>query len=412
MRHGRPSRDARDTKRKHYFYSRKKCFCYSIQLYTQSKSNGGAKTTAGENRISINGGADSMRKVNKKIIANDGYELEVCLWLPENENIQKLVLYINSSGPHTYINTFKWTDDNIYHYQEYFAEKFCENNIAYCTYSTRGVHLSDESPFLKIKMDEYKTYLLSNSILDIEILIDSLKCQKELKHTQIYLFGVSEGTMIAPLFALKHPGKVNGLLLTGYASFNMKDILIWQNNGGASMVWFKRYFDKDGDGKISKEEYMQDPYNMAKTVLNNTSFEQIDVNKDGVIDKEDFAIILKERLEGILSAIEKKDDKWLLENYSIPLTTEWFRQYFEIKSNFETLQKLNLSIAIFHGEFDQNVDVKGVYAINEKFIELGKTNLSVKVYSEMEHDIYFANIVDITQCIEPITDLVNTVKGW
>lgn len=178
------------------------------------------------------------------------------------------------------------------------------------------------------------------------------------------------------------------------------------------MVWYKRYFDEDSDGKISKEEYMKDPYSMAKTVLNNTPFEQIDVNNDGVIDKEDFAIILKERLESILSAIEKKDDKWLLENYSIPLTTEWFRQYFEIESNFETLQKLNLPIAIFHGEFDQNVDVKGVYAINEKFIELGKTNLSVKVYSELEHDIYFANIIDITQSIEPITDLVNTVKGW
>ena len=353
-----------------------------------------------------------MKKVTEKIIAHDGYELEVCLWLPDNASIQQLVLNINSSGPHTYINTFKWTDGNIYHYQKYFAEKFCENNIAYCTYSTRGVHLSDESPFLKIKMEEYKTYLLSNSISDIEIIIDGLKSKKELKYTQIYLFGLSEATIIAPLFALKHPHKVSGLLLAGYACYNMKNILIWQNNGGSSMVWYKRYFDKDGNGEISKEEYIKDPYNMAKTVLNNTPFEQIDVNNDGVIDKKDFAIILKERLENILSAIEKKDDKWLLENYPVPLTAEWFSQYFEIENNFETLQKLNLPIAIFHGEFDQNVDVQGVYAINEKFIELGKTNLSVKVYGELEHDIYFANIIDITQNIEPISDLVNTVKGW
>lgn len=353
-----------------------------------------------------------MKKVNKKIVAHDGYELEVCIWLPENESIQKLVLNINSSGPHTYINTFKWADGKIYHYQEYFAKKFCENHIAYCTYSTRGVHLSDKPPFLQIKMDEYQTYLPSNSILDIGKIIDGLKRQEGLKHAQIYLFGVSEATMIAPLFAQKYPGIVRGLLLAGYACFNMKDILIWQNNGGASMVWYKRYFDEDGDGKISKEEYIKDPYGMAKTALHNTPFEQIDVNRDGFIDKKDCAMILKERLEGILLAIEKKDDKWFLENYPIPLTTEWFRQYFEIESNFETLQKLDLPIAIFHGEFDQNVDVEGVYATNEKFMKLGKTNLSVKVYSGLEHDIYFTNIIDATQAIKPIADLINMVKGW
>ena len=199
-----------------------------------------------------------------------------------------------------------------------------------------------------------------------------------LANSKVLLLVASEGAIIAPLVAEKYPDMVDALFLLAVPVENMRDILTWQNSGGASMVFYRNNFDRDGDNKISKEEYGADPNKVIKTILQNATFEQIDMNKDGYIDEQDFYIIMKDTREAIFRAIENKDNLWLRNNYGgglIPLNSEWFLEHFELKSNMELLPVLDLPIFIFHGTLDQSCDVYKIYELRDKITELNKDNI-------------------------------------
>jgi hypothetical protein len=63
----------------------------------------------------------------------------------------------------------------------------------------------------------------------------------------------------------------------------------------------------------------------------------------------------------------------------------------DLKPNKDTLYQLDIPIHIFHGKYDQNVSVKGVYDIKETFDNLCKNNLSIHVFDEHDHDLNYLN---------------------
>lgn len=347
----------------------------------------------------------------------DGYILKGRLTLPEGaKNISKLVIYVNGSGANTYLNRRIG-----FNYFDTFADEFCNLGIAFFSYNTRGVGLGNNPPmFNDINDEEYKTYLPLNSVEDIYYMINALKENEHLKDCKVYLLGWSEGSIIAPLVAEKYPSVVDGLFLAGYPNQNVKDILAWQNTGGPSMAWYRAHFEADEQGRISKTAYEADPKNVIASVLQNATFESIDNNNDGFISEEDFAAIWKNvvgySLDEILSAVEKRDDEWIRNNYGgglIPLTSGWFLEHFGLRSNMEVLPGLNLPIYIFHGMIDQNSDVREVYKINEKFNELGKTNLIINVFENHNHALNYADIIqnkEISAGIQAIFDAIVAIE--
>jgi len=329
-----------------------------------------------------------------EMLSFDGYTLKGKLVLPNGEeSIKKLVFFVNSSGPHTYDNP-RNIGEKKFNYFDFFADEFSKCGIAFFSYNTRGVDIGKTAPYyVDINDEEYKSYLPSNSVEDIYCMIKEIKKNGRLKEGKVFLLGWSEGTNIAPLFAEKYPDMVNGLFLAGYVNDNLKDILTWQLSG-ASMIWFRQNFDRDGDGRVSKSEYEADPNNVISIVLNNTSFEYLDANKDGYIDESDRATVLKDYRESIFNAIETKDDEWLKANYGVQLTSAWFLEHFNLKSNMELLPTLNLPIYIFHGTLDQNCNVNGVYEIRDRFNELNKRNLTVNIFENHDHDLnYITDVV-------------------
>ena len=256
------------------------------------------------------------------------------------------------------------------------------------------------------------------------IMINAIKQNERLKDCKVYLLGWSEGTIIAPLVAEKYSGTVDGLFLAGYANKNMKEILIWQNSGGSSYAWFSCNFETDERGSISRESFEADPNSIIATELHNSPFEVFDINNDGYIDEEDCIMrvtaILGDFLNEMFAAIEKRDDVWLKTNYGtvngvslIPLTSAWFLEHFSLKSNMEVLPKLNLPIYIYHGTLDLNLDVREVYKINEKFQELGKTNLTINVFNNHNHDLNFIEFIlknNISEGIQAIFDTINNME--
>lgn len=318
--------------------------------------------------------------------------------MPSDETIETLVIKVNSSGPHTF-DTRRDFGAGVVNHNDFYASRFQEQGIAFFSYNTRGVDLGDTPPRFETIDDEmYLTYLPSNQVRDIYYMINALReSDARLANSRILLWGHSEGAIIAPLFAEQFPHMVDGLILLGVSTINLKDVLIWQNTGGPSMVWYRAHFETDEQGRITREAFEADPHNVVASILQNAAFDDIDLNNDGYISAEDFAIlwpsIVGHTLDEIISAIERRDDLWLKENYPVRLTSEWYLEHFDLRSNMELLPTLDLPIYIFHGALDQNVCAYDVKALGEKLEELGRTNVSINIFEGHGHDLNIAQYV-------------------
>ncbi len=323
-------------------------------------------------------------------MASDGIPLTGKLDLPAGDKpVENLVLFVNGSGPNTYDN-HRESEGMSFNYYDLFAEQFGARDIGFFRWNTRGVSKGDQPPlFANVDDESYRTYVPSTSVSDIGEWIDALRENERLKDTKIWLLGWSEGTMIAPLAAKEFPDKITGLLLAGYANDRMDEIFDWQQSGESSMIFYRQYFDADGDKNISVEEYTADPYGIISAVLENASFESIDKNQDGVISAVDFALVLAPYKEAFYDAVERGDNEWLANNYGVRLTSEWFQAHRKLAPNRETMLTLDLPIYIFHGTEDANCSVEGVYAIDKSFTEHGKTNLLSRTYEGYDHDLLY-----------------------
>ena len=347
------------------------------------------------------------------IISFDNVILCGKLSLPYGEkDVEKLVIYVNGSGANTFDNKRPG-----FNYFDLFREQFAKQGVAFFSYNTRGCKLGNNPPmYVDIDYKQYQTYLPLNSVEDLYYMIKSLKGVNRLNNCKIYLLGWSEGTVIATLFAKKYPALVNGLLLAGYVNQNMRDVLTWQNDGSSSMVWYRTYFETDESGRISRQAYEADPHHVVASVLQGSSFDDIDINHDGFISKEDLSVIVSNSLgytlEKLLDVINAHDDDWLQKNYSrglIPLTSNWFLQHFSLRSNSEVMPLLDLPIHIFHGTLDQNVDVMEVYKIDNVFKSIGKTNFVIHIFENHNHDLNYGEYIikkEIPEGIKAIFDCI------
>jgi len=351
-----------------------------------------------------------------EIASFDGYTLKGRLTLPEGEkDVSTLVIFVNGSGANTYLNRRIGFD-----FFDTFADGFSELGIAFFSSNTRGVSLGDTPPmFFEIDEEAYLTYLPLNTVEDTYYMINALKENERLINSRVLLLGSSEGTIIAPLVAEKYPDSVDGIFLWGYANQNMRDILIWQNTGNPSMVWYRAHFETDEQGRISREAFEADPNNVISGVLQNTPFDDIDNNNDGFLCEEDFSIIWPDivgyTLDDIFSAIKRRDDDWIRANYGeglIPLTSGWLLEHFSLRSNMEVLPGLDLPIYIFHGTLDQNVDVREVFRVYERFQELGKTNLTINVFENHNHDLNYQDIITYNTMPEGLQAIFDTIATF
>lgn len=323
-----------------------------------------------------------------QVTAEDGYTLTGKLDLPAGE-VRRLVVFINGSGPNTYDNTRQLDETTTYNYFDLFAERLTAGGTAFFRWSTRGCTPGGEPP-LYTDIDEaaYQTYVPENSIRDAETVVRALREDERLANCPLTLLGWSEGTMIAPQVAARGNVQVDELVLCGYVNGTMMETLAWQQTGGSSMVFYREYFDADGDGSVSQTEFGADPYGILPA-LGSPAFEDVDMDGDGALTAADFAAMLAPGYEALLAAIARGDDTWLAENYAVRLTCAWFAGHEVLAPNREVLPTLDLPIHILHGVSDANAPVEGVYEIEAAFAALGKTNLDARTYPGHDHDLNY-----------------------
>ena len=210
-----------------------------------------------------------------------------------------------------------------------------------------------------------------------------------LQDADIWLLGWSEGNDHRALAAEAYPDEISGLLLAGYCNDRMDVIFDWQQSGELSMIFYRQYFDTDGDGSISEAEYTADPYNIVTSVLADTPFADIDADSDDAITAADFAILLEPGKQAFYDAVARGDDAWLEGELQRPPDQRLVRAHQALQPNSEVLPTLDLPIHIFHGTADTNCSVEGIYAIRDQFAALGKTNLTTHVYEGYDHNLLY-----------------------
>ncbi len=321
-----------------------------------------------------------------KVKAHDGYMLDVKIDYPSNT--KSIIIFCHGSGANTYDNR-REIEGNCFNYYDLFADEFCKRNVAFCRWNTRGCSLSNNPPeFVDINIKEYETYCPSTSIKDILTVLNFVKTLPQFKQAKILFMGISEGATLIP-FAAIQCRNVAGLLLLGFSYENMRDTLDWQLSGGSSMVNMCKYFDCSEKGFIEKEYFTIDKYNIRPTLFPDTEFEDLDIDQDGRITQNDFALQLSEYKAQVFEAIENNDDEWLRENYTVTITSRWCKEHFALPNVSDAMCKLSMPIYIFHGEDDANIPISDIEKIRADFEKIGKENLHIFTFPKHDHDLNY-----------------------
>ena len=349
---------------------------------------------------------------SSELIKIKSFDKEIILGkldIPENKTINTLVIFVHGTGPNTYEN-YRKIGKIEFNYYDFFSKEFNKINVAFFRYNTRGTDIGKEPPYFdKVNKERFKKYLPNIQVKDIENIIKYFKKDKRFKKSKIILLGWSEGTIISPIVAERKKVKIDALLLAGYANDNLKDIITWQLFGGSSMVFYKKNFDLDNNNIISKEEYEADPNNVIKIYLQNTKFNSVDLNKNNLIDENDFQIMLSNRKAQVFKAINNNNDEWLWSNY-FRVTSKWAKEHFKLAPNKKRLLKLNIPIYIFHGTEDQNVPVQGAIDIQNLFTKNKKDNLEVFIFKNHDHDLNYISYPLKGEISEGLLKILEIVK--
>ena len=155
--------------------------------------------------------------------------------------------------------------------------------------------------------------------------------------------------------------------------------LDWQQRGLGLYTMLCQYFDADGDGSISREEFETGPGAVREAL--EATFSGLDLDGDGRITPADLEAVYAGSRAEIFRAIEAGDDEWLWEHYPVPLTTNWFRGHRRFPPNRETLPRLDLPIHILQGRWDANTPAEDALAIpraavNEQLLNVASWDIA------------------------------------
>jgi pimeloyl-ACP methyl ester carboxylesterase len=202
--------------------------------------------------------------------------------------------------------------------------------------------------------------------------------------SRIVVLGLSEGTRLASRLITRSPKGILGLVLMGYASVNARETIVWQTTVGP---WrnVQKLIPAAAGGQWTRAEYEAAVKNnpMLASVLN---LYWLDTDGDGIVTREELSGKNRPRLDAILKAVDERNDQFLWQ-YLGNLSSAYLLEDWNGPPTHVTLLKLDIPIAIFHGELDGTISIEGVREAEKAFQVAGKTNLVVRAYPGHDHDL-------------------------
>lgn len=226
------------------------------------------------------------------------------------------------------------------------AEGLGEAGIAVLRFNKRGVLAYGEYD------EQLQQTTVNQRIVDAEAVITTTKAQPEVDATRLFLYGWSEGGIVATYAAAQHP-EVAGLILQAPLNLRLEEALVYQylNIG---LPYLEEVIDENGDGKLSALEIttipagptwflgffsMPTPFAAALLPLQ----PQLDLDNDGLVDIQ---TELRPFIEGL-----------------IPILGCFYAGVTPSQSIAEVAPSLAMPILLLHGERDGWIPIQASEAI-------------------------------------------------
>jgi pimeloyl-ACP methyl ester carboxylesterase len=346
---------------------------------------------------------------------HDGLTLEGKLSLPpDSEKPVPVVFFLPGAGPFTFDRPVEFPDlsksDGMFpemkvvNYFDFYTRELNQRGIGFFRINKRGCAVVKTKPYERVNRKIFSQATPSVLLKDYQAALEELRTQPDIDPDRIILLGASEGTAIGARLALGEGDSIAGLAMMGYAEDNARDTIRWQQTTGR---WrnLKRIFDENDDDKITKEEFEKRLKDVPISLTMGWSFEQLDTNKDNFITPQDTK--KSDMLKAIENAYKSADNDFLWQHL-LNLTTEYLAEEWDRKPTHTILLKLDIPLAIFHGDLDGSCRVEGVVETAKAFQKDNKDNLTVNFYSKTDHDLNWASFLKTKE----VPPAFNTIFAW
>ncbi len=363
---------------------------------------------------------ETTLRPGERVIAfdtNDGLTLEGKLSVPaDSKGKVPAVFFLGGAGPWTFDRWIERpgtsaagvipADPNVYNYCGFYTEQLAQRGIATFWINKRGCVPLRDRPYQCVNRRIFSQATPRVLLEDYRCALEALRRQSDIDANSIVLVGLSEGTVLAPQLAAASPKGIVGIVMVGYVEDNMKDLLAWQNTMGP---WrnVARSFDKNEDGKVTRQEFDAVPRQEPENAAASFTFDLLDRNRDGVVTPAD--VSADRQLEAIRRAVQERDEDFLWQNL-LNLSSAYLLEDWNRPPNHTVLMKLNIPLAIFHGQEDGSCRVEGVREAQQAFAKAHRDNLTVRIYPKANHDLNWVQVLQEGGVPDPFRDIFSTIE--
>lgn len=227
------------------------------------------------------------------------------------------------------------------------AEVLGEAGIAVLRFNKRGVMAHGAYDY-----EQLSQITVNQRITDAAAIIATAKAQPEVNLDQLFLYGWSEGAIVATYTAQAHP-EFAGLILQAPLNLSLEEALVYEylNIG---LPYLQEVIDLDGDGKLSNAEVALIPagpvWFLTFVTMHNPLLAAVlplqpdlDLDGDGLVDIQHE---LRPFVEGF-----------------IPLLSRLYANVSPTQSIAELVPTLSMPILLLHGERDGWVPIRAAEEI-------------------------------------------------
>ncbi|MCB0061963.1 MAG: alpha/beta fold hydrolase, partial [Caldilineaceae bacterium] len=272
------------------------------------------------------------------------------------------------------------------------AEILGEQGIAVLRVNKRGVLAHGQYDY-----EQLAQITVNQRIADAEDIIATAKRQPEVDPDRLFLFGWSEGAIVATYAAHNHP-TFAGLILQAPLNLSLQEALAYEyiNIG---FPYLQEVVDGDGDGKLSEAEIASIPagpiWFLAFFALPNPVLmaalplqPNVDINGDGLIDIQQE---LRPFVEGL-----------------IPLLSRFYANASPSQSIDELVPDLAMPILLLHGERDGWIPIRAA----EQVAAAAPDKVTFLRYPILGHALSYTSVQAEDAFGEMALTPINDIANW
>ena len=319
--------------------------------------------------------------------SHDGHAMAGRLTLPDTPGVHPVLVFVQNAEASTLDQRTRNAAGQPVQFFDLYRESLAPLNIGFFSYEGRGVFTDPTQPRgMRIEREVYNTSSLDNKVQDIVAAVRLLQQQPGVDRTQIFLRGVSEGTLLAAEAASRIPREVKGLVLSGVIGTTLKDSLKHMVQGGR-MLQLLDEFDTDRDQRISPQEFEADARGFRKKNMPTATFDQVDPDKSGFMTVDDMKALAKPLADAFEAGNVETTEAFLKQSAAVPIPTGWVKDHFSHPAMWSFIQPLTMPVGIFQGEADRNTGAADVRVLQAQAQAAGKANVEFHYYEGLGHGL-------------------------